>query len=213
MRTDVYATSNSKPSALRSLPASLPSFSPCSVKLTSCQPVKRFSLFQILSPWRSKTNCIIKVKIYIALMYRNNTLYVFNQIVKLEASNLINRLLENKQITLILDDLVVEFIAKKEATVEYGARPIRRAIEKYLEDSIAEEILKKNEDTQKNISEISAKFQHTKNSLINSIPKEIRKMKIKEIKKILLETENKENKFLYNRDNNNNSLRKGKIFN
>src|SRR5262245_29486413 len=47
--------SNVNPSALRSSPARLASALPCSERSTSVQPVKRFSLFQMLSPWRSST--------------------------------------------------------------------------------------------------------------------------------------------------------------
>src|SRR5262245_25189411 len=56
VRTDVYATSNSKPSFLRSRPASRASSRPRSVRSTSVHPVKRFSLFHVLSPWRSSTS-------------------------------------------------------------------------------------------------------------------------------------------------------------
>ena len=65
-------------------------------------------------------------------------------IVRLEALNLISRLKENKQITLLLDESAVEFIVEKGSKSEYGARPIRRAIETHLENIIAEEILKGN---------------------------------------------------------------------
>jgi hypothetical protein len=38
-------------------PAALPFAQPCSDKSTSVQPVKRFSLLQIRSPWRRRTTC------------------------------------------------------------------------------------------------------------------------------------------------------------
>jgi ATP-dependent Clp protease ATP-binding subunit ClpC len=37
-----------------------------------------------------------------------------------------------------------EFIAEKGYDVQFGARPLHRAIQKYLEDSLAEEILSMN---------------------------------------------------------------------
>ena len=57
--TDVNATSKTKPPALSSSPAALASPRPVSDKSTSVHPVKRFSLFQVLSPWRSKTSLYI----------------------------------------------------------------------------------------------------------------------------------------------------------
>src|SRR5215204_3089450 len=63
-RTDVYASSNVKPSALRSLPAACASSFPFSERSTSFQPVKRFSLFHSLSPCRIKTNLCIQLIYY-----------------------------------------------------------------------------------------------------------------------------------------------------
>ena len=48
-----------KPLSLSTLPASFASAMPCGVRSTSVQPVKRFSLFHVLSPWRSRTICFI----------------------------------------------------------------------------------------------------------------------------------------------------------
>jgi len=44
--------------------------------------------------------------------------------------------------TIILTDAAKEFIAEKGYDSQFGARPLKRAIQKYLEDPIAEEILK-----------------------------------------------------------------------
>jgi ATP-dependent Clp protease ATP-binding subunit ClpC len=43
---------------------------------------------------------------------------------------------------IILTDNAKEFIADKGFDSQFGARPLKRAIQKYLEDPIAEEILK-----------------------------------------------------------------------
>ena len=64
------------------------------------------------------------------------------KVVELESNQLIRRLKENKDIEVVLDESAKEFIAEKGFSTEYGARPIRRAVETYLEDSIAEELLK-----------------------------------------------------------------------
>jgi ATP-dependent Clp protease ATP-binding subunit ClpC len=41
-----------------------------------------------------------------------------------------------------LTDKAKEFLADKGYDQQYGARPLNRAIQKYLEDAVAEEILK-----------------------------------------------------------------------
>lgn len=63
------------------------------------------------------------------------------QIVILEAQKLIKRLAA-KQITLTLSPEVVSMLVDKGYDPQYGARPMRRAIERLLEDPIAEAILR-----------------------------------------------------------------------
>ena len=63
------------------------------------------------------------------------------EIVQLEAKKLINRLAE-KNIGLRLAPEVVGLLVDKGYNPEYGARPMRRAIERLLEDPIAEAILR-----------------------------------------------------------------------
>jgi len=46
--------------------------------------------------------------------------------------------------TLILTDKAKDYIAEKGFDKEYGARPLKRAIQKYIEDSLAEEIINSN---------------------------------------------------------------------
>jgi ATP-dependent Clp protease ATP-binding subunit ClpC len=50
--------------------------------------------------------------------------------------------LEEKGITLELTDEAKEFLVKKGTNTDYGARPLRRAIESFIEDPLAEELLK-----------------------------------------------------------------------
>ncbi len=50
--------------------------------------------------------------------------------------------LQTKGLKLKLDDAVCDFLIDKGYEPEYGARPLRRAVERYLEDSLAEHILK-----------------------------------------------------------------------
>jgi ATP-dependent Clp protease ATP-binding subunit ClpC len=46
--------------------------------------------------------------------------------------------------TLKITDEAKEFIAEKGYDIQFGARPLHRAIQKYLEDALAEEILSLN---------------------------------------------------------------------
>ena len=41
-----------------------------------------------------------------------------------------------------VEDTVKQYLVKKHVNIEYGARPLRRAVQSELEDTIAEEILK-----------------------------------------------------------------------
>ena len=54
--TEVKAWPNSNPCARSNTPAARASSRPCAVRSTSVQPVKRFSRFQALWPWRTKTS-------------------------------------------------------------------------------------------------------------------------------------------------------------
>jgi ATP-dependent Clp protease ATP-binding subunit ClpC len=52
--------------------------------------------------------------------------------------------LANLGLNLILTEAAKEFIAEKGYDVQFGARPLHRAIQKYVEDPLAEEILNYN---------------------------------------------------------------------
>lgn len=64
-----------------------------------------------------------------------------NKIVVLMAKTLTKRL-EEQNITLELTPNAIEKIAKEGYDPQYGARPLRRAIQKHVEDRLSEEILK-----------------------------------------------------------------------
>ena len=64
-------------------------------------------------------------------------------ILGLELKKVLERL-EKKEIILALDDKAHEFLVEKGHDPEYGARPMRRAVERFLEDPLAEEILRGN---------------------------------------------------------------------
>ncbi|MEQ1850446.1 MAG: ATP-dependent Clp protease ATP-binding subunit [Chthoniobacteraceae bacterium] len=63
------------------------------------------------------------------------------QIVDLEVAKLVERL-RTKEIKVVLDESAREFLIEKGFDPAYGARPMRRAVERYLEDPMAEEMLK-----------------------------------------------------------------------
>jgi ATP-dependent Clp protease ATP-binding subunit ClpC len=65
------------------------------------------------------------------------------RIVDLEVDKVKARL-KIKEIEIVLDNLAHEFVIEKGYDPTYGARPMRRAVEKYLEDPLAEELLKGN---------------------------------------------------------------------
>ena len=81
---------------------------------------------------------------------RINDLIVFHtltrdnllKIVELELSKVTKRLKEQK-ITLKVSDEAKTFLIEKGSDEKYGARPLRRAIERHLEDPLAEAILRK----------------------------------------------------------------------
>jgi ATP-dependent Clp protease ATP-binding subunit ClpC len=62
------------------------------------------------------------------------------RIIDIELSKVSKRLLE-KGLKLVLTDEAKDFLIDKGTSLEYGARPLRRAIEQYLEDPLAEKLL------------------------------------------------------------------------
>ncbi len=66
---------------------------------------------------------------------------MLSRIIDLEVSKVAARIKE-KQILLALDEAAREFLITKGYDPTYGARPMRRAVERYLEDPMAEEILR-----------------------------------------------------------------------
>jgi ATP-dependent Clp protease ATP-binding subunit ClpC len=63
------------------------------------------------------------------------------KILDLEIKKVVERL-EKKGINLVLDEKARDFLVEKGHDPEYGARPMRRAVERYMEDPLAEEILR-----------------------------------------------------------------------
>jgi ATP-dependent Clp protease ATP-binding subunit ClpC len=62
------------------------------------------------------------------------------KIIDIQISKLESRLLD-KNLSLSIPKNVKEFLVEKGFDEKYGARPLRRMIQKYLEDPLSEEIL------------------------------------------------------------------------
>ena len=63
------------------------------------------------------------------------------KIIEIQLGRLLKRLQSNG-VTVELDDSAKDFLAEKGFDEKYGARPLKRAVQKYLEDPLAEELLK-----------------------------------------------------------------------
>ncbi|HKI79922.1 MAG TPA: ATP-dependent Clp protease ATP-binding subunit [Ignavibacteriaceae bacterium] len=63
------------------------------------------------------------------------------KIIEIELQDLINNISEHKM-EIVLDQSAKNFLVDKGFDQKYGARPLRRAIQKYVEDPLAEEILR-----------------------------------------------------------------------
>jgi len=75
------------------------------------------------------------------IVFRSLTKPELIQILGLEITKVLARL-KNKNLTLELDDKAKDFLVEKGFDPQYGARPMRRAVERFLEDPLAEEILR-----------------------------------------------------------------------
>jgi ATP-dependent Clp protease ATP-binding subunit ClpC len=75
------------------------------------------------------------------IVFHHLTTTDLKEVVDLELSKVRKRLAE-KGLTIELSDESKEFLIKKGSNTDYGARPLRRAIESFIEDPLAEELLK-----------------------------------------------------------------------
>ena len=77
------------------------------------------------------------------IVFRSFTKADLVQILDLEVGKVLERL-RHKNIRLELDEKAKDFLVEKGYDPQYGARPMRRSVERFLEDPLAEEILKGN---------------------------------------------------------------------
>ncbi len=75
------------------------------------------------------------------IVFRSFTKPDLIQILSLEVEKVLERL-RKKNLKLELDDKAKDFLVEKGYDPQYGARPMRRAVERFFEDPLAEEILK-----------------------------------------------------------------------
>ena len=80
---------------------------------------------------------------------RIDEIIVFDSLTKSQLLDIINllldatkKVLENKEINLDVTESAKQYILEKGTDLKYGARPLRRAIQRYIEDEIADMILK-----------------------------------------------------------------------
>jgi ATP-dependent Clp protease ATP-binding subunit ClpC len=77
------------------------------------------------------------------IVFRSLTKPDLMQILDLEIKKVEIRL-KGKRLTLVSDEKAKDYLVEKGYDPQYGARPMRRAVERFLEDPLAEEILKGN---------------------------------------------------------------------
>ncbi|HWN95971.1 MAG TPA: ATP-dependent Clp protease ATP-binding subunit [Methylomirabilota bacterium] len=77
------------------------------------------------------------------IVFRSLTRPDLIEILELEAQKVTDRL-KGKNLVLQLDAKAKDFLVEKGYDPTYGARPMRRSVERYLEDPLAEELLKGN---------------------------------------------------------------------
>ena len=75
------------------------------------------------------------------IVFRSLTKPDLKHIIDIELGKVTKRLKE-KNLTLVMTDEAKDFLIEKGTSLEYGARPLRRAIEHYLEDPMAEDLLR-----------------------------------------------------------------------
>jgi ATP-dependent Clp protease ATP-binding subunit ClpC len=75
------------------------------------------------------------------IVFRHLTQNDLGQVVELELGKVRERLAE-RGLSLVLSEEAKSFLIKKGSNLDFGARPLRRAIENFVEDPLSEELLK-----------------------------------------------------------------------
>ena len=98
---------------------------------------------------REKIMDMAKKKFKPEFLNRIDDVIVFRQLTRKNLHSIINIELDKvkerlgyRKLTLEVEKPVVDFLIEKGYKPEYGARPLRRAVERYIEDALAEELLR-----------------------------------------------------------------------
>jgi ATP-dependent Clp protease ATP-binding subunit ClpC len=75
------------------------------------------------------------------IVFHHLTIDDLKHVIDIEMTKVRNRL-EERGLKLVLTDAAKTLLIKKGSDVDFGARPLRRAIENYVEDPLSEELLK-----------------------------------------------------------------------
>lgn len=115
------------------------------------------------------------------------------KIAEIMVSDLVNRLKTEKDITLELTTPMMEFLLDKGFDPAYGARPLRRALVKFVEDNIAMEYLRYiNESRAAEEKEEQKKIKVEEQNGENNEESSKRKVQIKENVKIIVDVNNRD---------------------
>ena len=90
---------------------------------------------------------------------RVDEIIIFNSLTQTELIEIVNlmlndtiKALQEKNITFTISESAKKYILEKGTNIKFGARPLRRAIQRYLEDEISEKILRQELKNGQNIS-------------------------------------------------------------
>jgi len=99
---------------------------------------------------KAKTEAALKEIFRPEFLNRVDEIIVFDQLTSEQLLKIVDLLLNNtknalkeKEIELIVTEQAKKFIVQKGTDLKYGARPLRRAIQRYIEDEISDMILKR----------------------------------------------------------------------
>ena len=74
---------------------------------------------------------------------RVDEIVIFDSLTENELIQIVDIMLADKNISLIVSDEAKKYLMKKGTDLKYGARPLRRAIQRYIEDELSEKVLRR----------------------------------------------------------------------
>jgi ATP-dependent Clp protease ATP-binding subunit ClpC len=105
------------------------------------------------------------------IMFNSLSKEDINSIIKIELDKLVDRV-EKMEFKLTITDAAIDYIASQGFDPQYGARPLKRSIQRYVEDVLTEEIIQSN--PQKG-STLNLDYDSTEDLMIVSVPVEKKK--------------------------------------